>query len=167
MARNLSASLNDAFAMDNHLEGLAQSVELKYFSDSSSDNLRLIASRKQAVSSQNAELEALEAKLRATEERLKEQRSRNSSPAGRAAGATNSPRRRQPLGETTYGQGNERSQQSSGTSSLTAQAPAPGSVSASTMAHWRPAAQDHSPRGSARDLSAEQFSGQQGSRYTQ
>ena len=128
--------------------------------------------RKQAVSSQNAELEALEAKLRETEERLKEQRSRTSSPAGRAAGLAHSPHRRQPLGNTFHGQENDRLQQGVGTSPLASQLPAAGSVSASTMSQWRPSVQEASPvspgdKGKARDLSAEQLSGQQGAKFSQ
>ncbi|KAI4117979.1 MAG: hypothetical protein LQ345_001870 [Seirophora villosa] len=59
VTRTFSADLNDAFSMDKKLDGLVQSVEQK----------------KQAVSSQSQELEALEAKLRATEQRLKEKQS--------------------------------------------------------------------------------------------
>ncbi|CAD6583438.1 MAG: hypothetical protein ASARMPRED_001322 [Alectoria sarmentosa] len=67
IARNFSADLNDAFSMDRNLDGLVQSVQLK----------------KEAVNSQNQELQALEARLRDTEQRLKEQQSRDPSPAGK------------------------------------------------------------------------------------
>lgn len=130
---------------------------------------KLTTCRKQAVSSQSAELEALEAKLRETEERLKERKSRTSSPAGRNAGVASSPHARRPLGNTFNGQENDRLQQSSGTSSLAAQPPAPGPISASTMAQWRPAPQETSSgaKGNGRDFSAEQLSGQQGGRHLQ
>ena len=52
-------------------------------------------SRKQAVSSQNQELEALEARLRETEERLREKQSGSTGRNG-----NNTPHRRQPLGNT-------------------------------------------------------------------
>lgn len=130
----------------------------------------LTSFRKQAVSSQSAELEALEVRLRETEERLKERQSRTSSPAGRAAGGINSPHRRQPLGNTFDGQENDRLQSSSTTSPLATQAQSPQSVSSSTMSHWRPrpAAQDAAlgGGGDTRDVSADQLSGQQGSRYS-
>lgn len=57
----------------------------------------LIMNRKQAVLTQNQELEALEAKLRETEERLKQKQSRSSSPATALSDGGNSPRRRQGL----------------------------------------------------------------------
>lgn len=96
----------------------------------------LTSSRKQAVSSQSAELEALEARLRETEERLKERQSRTSSPAGRTAGGTNSPHRRQPLGNTFNGQENDRLQPSSAMSPLATQEPSSQSVSSSTMSRY-------------------------------
>ena len=119
------------------------------------------------MSSQNAELEAIEAKLRQTEERLKE-KSRTSSPIGRAGAGTNSPHRRQPLGSTFGGQEHDRVQQSSVASPLAGQAH-PQGVSTSTMSHWRPTAEEKSmgTKEPARDLPAEQLSGQQGGRYTQ
>ncbi|MCJ1338363.1 hypothetical protein MMC09_003650 [Bachmanniomyces sp. S44760] len=76
IAQSFLAALNDAFMIDDHLDGLAKSVEQK----------------KKAVTTQNAELEALEARLRKTEERLKAQQSRSSSPAGGRSGY-NSPNR--------------------------------------------------------------------------
>ena len=169
MARNFSASLNDAFAMDSKLDGLVQSVEQKYYPMKKRHRQRLTEPRKQAVSSQNAELEALEAKLRETEERLKEQRSRTSSPAGRAAGIANSPHRRKPLGKAFDGQENDKKQQSQGKCPLASQTSTGGPVSAATMAHWRSGDQEASPgeNGKARDLSAEQLSGQQGARFSQ
>ncbi|KAL9067585.1 MAG: hypothetical protein Q9161_006774 [Pseudevernia consocians] len=120
IARNFSADLNDAFAMDSNLDGLVQSVQLK----------------KQAVKSQTQELQALEARLRDTEERLKEQQSRDPSPAGRNNG-TNSLHMRQPLGNTFGGHENHRLE-SSTISPQATQAPTSQSVSASTMSHWRP-----------------------------
>lgn len=119
------------------------------------------------MSSQSAELEAIEARLRETEERLKEKQSRTSSPAGKAAGGANSPLRRQPLGDTFRAHENDRVQQASAPSPLAAQAPASGAVSSSTMSYWKQAAQDDPPErsGNGRDLSAEYLSGQQGSRY--
>ena len=66
------------------------------------NNLRLVALiliRKQAVSSQSQELEALEARLRETEERLKQKQSKISSQAG-VSGGHSSPHRRQPNGTT-------------------------------------------------------------------
>ena len=65
----------------------------------------LILLRKQAVSSQNAELEALEARLRATEERLKERQSRSSSPMTGTSRYI-SPQRRPPVGRTLSNQPN-------------------------------------------------------------
>ena len=119
------------------------------------------------MSSQNAELEAIEAKLRQTEERLRE-KSRTSSPTGRAGAGTNSPHRRQPLGSTFGGQENDRLQQSSAASPLASQAHPPG-VSTSTMSHWRPVTEETSmgAKGPTRDRSAEQMGGQQGGRYSQ
>ncbi|KAF2762249.1 hypothetical protein EJ05DRAFT_473169 [Pseudovirgaria hyperparasitica] len=55
VARNFSAALDDLFKMDNDLDSLSKNVHQK----------------KQAVTSQSAELEALEARLKAAEERLK------------------------------------------------------------------------------------------------
>ena len=169
MARNFSGLLNDAFAIDNsNLDGLAKSVKQKCVPyslmiqpDSADRN------RKQAVSSQNAELEALEAKLRETEERLKERTSRAPSPSGQVGGSTNSPHRRKPLGNTFNGQERDGLQSSSGGSPLATQAPS-GPVSASTMSQWRPSAPEMPTRGSenTRDLSAEQLSGQQGRRFS-
>ncbi|KAL2046908.1 hypothetical protein N7G274_000926 [Stereocaulon virgatum] len=152
MARNFSASLNDAFAInDNSLDGLLQSVEQK----------------KQAVNSQSQELEALEARIRETEERLKQQQSRTSSPAGKT-GASNSPHRRKPLGDTFAGHENDRPQLSAA-SPLSTQAPTTQSVSASTMSRWRPAASDFSsPMGRDREsMPINQSSGQQDDRYSE
>lgn len=92
--------------------------------------------RKQAVNSQSQELQALEARLRETEERLIEQQSRTSSPAGRGANGTSSPHRRQPLSRAFSGQENDR--QSPTTHLLPTQASAPQAVSSSTMSRWRP-----------------------------
>lgn len=91
--------------------------------------------RKQAVTSQSQELEALEAKLKETEERLKQ---RQSSPAAKAVGgsnSSNSPHRRKPIGDAFSGQENDRLQPST-SSPLGTQPPASSSVSPSTMSHW-------------------------------
>lgn len=53
--------------------------------------------RKRAVSSQSAELEALQARLRATEERLKARQSQSASPSG-GNSKQSIPRRRVPVG---------------------------------------------------------------------
>jgi len=150
MARNFSASLNDAFAIhDNSLDGLLQSVEQK----------------KQAVDSQNQELEALEARLRETEQRLKERQSRNSSPAGKSGG---SPHRRKPLGDTFSGQENDRAHPPA-TSPLATQAPITQHVMPSTMSQWRPDTRESSS-GTARmtgDMPGGQPAVQQESRFAE
>lgn len=100
MARNFSASLNSAFAIDDsttitpQLNNLAQSVSEK----------------KAAVDSQTSELQALEARIREMDQRLEQKRSRASSPAGtggviggRGAGSGGSEPRRSPLGDTFQG----------------------------------------------------------------
>lgn len=94
----------------------------------------LQAARKQAVDSQNQELEALEARLRETEQRLKERQSRNPSPTGKSGG---SPHRRKPLGDTFSGQENDRAQHPA-TSPLATQAPITQPVMPSTISQWRP-----------------------------
>ncbi|KAL6717365.1 hypothetical protein ACLMJK_005280 [Lecanora helva] len=165
MARNFSASLNDAFSMDTNLDQLVQSVEQKYVhSPSLIVPFKLNRDRKKAVSSQNAELEAIEAKLRQTEERLKE-KSRTSSPAGRAVAGTSSPHRRQPLGNTFDANANSRQHNSAASPG---QAHASG-VSPITMSQWRPTAQEtpSGARGIARDVSTEQVAEQSGNRYSQ
>lgn len=117
LARKFSASLHDAFAMDNDIVTLEQSVEQKYalcnwsrapppILHTLSDLLVLtsITSRKKAVSSQSQELEALEAQLKETKkreaelkeaERLRQKTSRPSS-SGETSGQT-TPHRRQPV----------------------------------------------------------------------
>jgi len=150
MARNFSASLNDAFAIhDNSLDGLLQSVEQK----------------KQAVDSQNQELEALEARLRETEQRLKERQSRNSSPASNSGG---SPHRRKPLGDTFSGQENGRAQPSA-PSPLATQAPITQSVMPSTMSQWRPDTRESSSgtAGITGDMPVGQPAVQQESRFAE
>ena len=92
--------------------------------------------RKEAVNSQAKELQALEARLRDTEELLKERQSRGPSPAGRK-NVNDSLSSRQPLGNTSGGQENGRLESSS-TNPHATQAPSSQSVSASTLAHWRP-----------------------------
>lgn len=92
--------------------------------------------RKEAVNSQAKELQALEARLRDTEELLKERQSRGPSPVGRNNGI-DPLNIRKPLGNTPGGQENGRLQSTS-TNPHATQAPSPQSVSASTLAHWRP-----------------------------
>ncbi len=77
--------------------------------------------RKKAVSSQSQELEALEARLRETEERLKQTRSRNSSPSSPGNGR-NTAHRRPPVGRAFSGQGGE-VEQAVATSPLATQPP--------------------------------------------
>ncbi|KAH0553044.1 hypothetical protein GP486_006759, partial [Trichoglossum hirsutum] len=79
LARSFSAALNDLFMIDSSVDTLAVSVDKK----------------KQAVSTQSQELEALEARIRQTEELLKEKASKSPSQAN--GGGCNSPRRRAPL----------------------------------------------------------------------
>ena len=119
------------------------------------------------MNSQSQELEALEARIRETEERLKQQQSRTSSPAGKT-GASKSPHRRKPLGDTFAGHENDRTQPSVA-SPLSTQAPTTQSVSASTMSQWRPAALDiSSPMGRDRgSMPVNQSTGQQDDRYSE
>ena len=70
---------------------------------------KLTLCRKKAISSQSAELQALEVRLRETEERLKERQSKSSSPA-LGGSAYSSPHRRPPIGRTFSGQENDRRQ---------------------------------------------------------
>ena len=121
--------------------------------------------RKQAVNSQNQELEALEARLRETEQRLKERQSRNSSPAGKSGG---SPHRRKPLGDTFSGQENDRAQPPA-TSPLATQAPMSQPVMPSTISQWRPDTRESSS-GTARitgDMPVGQPAVQQESRFAE
>lgn len=131
IARNFSAALNDAFSIDSNvdrnLKGLVQSVEQKYVSDlypfevlrKSLHSKVLTSVRKQAVDSQNQELEALEARLRDTEERLRQQQSRKSSHTAKIS-AIKSSHPRQPLGPTFSDQVDDRANDSA-TRSLAAQ----------------------------------------------
>ncbi|OAX83683.1 hypothetical protein ACJ72_01948 [Emergomyces africanus] len=64
MARSLAAALDNAFMLDSEVDSLTQSVHYK----------------KQMVTIQNRELEALEARIREAENRLKESNSRSASP---------------------------------------------------------------------------------------
>ncbi|KKZ68401.1 hypothetical protein EMCG_00170 [[Emmonsia] crescens] len=64
MARSLAAALDNAFMLDSEVDSLTQSVHYK----------------KQMVTIQNRELEALEARIREAENRLKETSSRSVSP---------------------------------------------------------------------------------------
>lgn len=93
--------------------------------------------RKESVDSQAKELQALEARLRDTEELLKERQSRGPSSVGRN-NEIESLNSRQPLGNASGGQENGRLESSS-TYPHATQAPSSQSVSASTLAHWRPA----------------------------
>ncbi|KAK2742803.1 hypothetical protein FQN57_005094 [Myotisia sp. PD_48] len=78
MARSLAATLDNVFMLDTDVDHLSNSIHFK----------------KQMVTIQNRELEALEAKIRAAEQRLKQQNGGQdpSSPNGR-----NSPHRRSGL----------------------------------------------------------------------
>ena len=125
IARNFSTSLNETFAIENNpkLEGLLQSVEQKYCSLlfvlprsqvplplSLPENamiciLMSISHRKQAVTSQSQELEALEAKLRETEARL-DQKTKLSK-TGSLAEATSASRRK-PVASTFSNQEDDR-----------------------------------------------------------
>lgn len=60
--------------------------------------------RKQAVSTQTSELEALEARLKATEERLKKAAA---SPPGKSSTGRSSPRSRAPLSGETFQEGEQ------------------------------------------------------------
>ncbi|KAL3426601.1 hypothetical protein PVAG01_00110 [Phlyctema vagabunda] len=83
MARSFSAALDDLFKLDdNSIVDLDAEVFKK----------------KQAVSTQTSELEALEARLKATEERLKA--AAISPGKDSSSGAGGSPRQRAPLGDT-------------------------------------------------------------------
>ena len=125
----------------------------------------LQSTRKQAVNSQNQELEALEARLRETEQRLKERQSRNSSPAGKSGG---SPHRRKPLGGTFSGQENDRAQQPA-TSPLATQAPMSQPVMPSTISQWRPDTRESSSgtAGITGDMPVGQPAVQQESRFAE
>ncbi|RDW82466.1 hypothetical protein BP6252_03578 [Coleophoma cylindrospora] len=88
MARSFSAALNDLFKLDDN-----SIVELD----------RAVDKKKQAVSTQTSELEALEARLRATEERLKaaaENPRRTLSGRSVEGGTPQTPRERVPLSDT-------------------------------------------------------------------
>lgn len=101
--------------------------------------LILIGYRKQSVSSQNQELEALEARLKETEERLKQKQSDSS---GRGTG-NNTPHRRRQLGDT-YGVEQQRDYQASPTQHSDSQQIAQPfkrsdqAPSQNTMAYWKP-----------------------------
>ena len=113
------------------------------------------------MNSQAKELQALEARLRDTEELLKERQSRGPSPAGRK-NVTDSLSNRQPLGNTSGGQENGR--QSSSTNPHATQAPSSQSVSASTLAHWRPT-QSTDPGTNGGSAPFARPSGQENGRY--
>ncbi|CAF9922199.1 MAG: hypothetical protein HETSPECPRED_004995 [Heterodermia speciosa] len=119
IAQNFSLSLNETFAIDDNpkLEGLLQSVQEK----------------KQAVTSQSQELEALDAKLRETEARLnqKKKQSRTSSPTG-ITGETSSAQRRKPVPSGFGGQEDDRAP-ARGNSSLAAP---PGEAASQGYSRW-------------------------------
>ncbi|PGH05757.1 hypothetical protein GX51_02728 [Blastomyces parvus] len=69
MARSLAAALDNAFMLDSEVDSLTQSVHYK----------------KQMVTIQNRELEALEAKIREAEMRLQKSSSRSASPEEQAS----------------------------------------------------------------------------------
>ncbi|MCJ1368222.1 hypothetical protein MMC16_007363 [Acarospora aff. strigata] len=104
LARSFSAALNEAFMIDNSLDGLKQSVEKKWAFINILPQIAKL--RKKAVSSQSQELEALEARLRETEERLKQRRSRTSSPSS-SNNARNTSHRRPGIGRAFGGRGSE------------------------------------------------------------
>ncbi|KAG7008114.1 hypothetical protein G7Y79_00007g022390 [Physcia stellaris] len=113
IAQSFSASLNETFDIENNprLEGLLQSVEEK----------------KQAVTSQSQELEALETKLRETEARLnqKTKQSRISSPVAKMDDMS-SIQRRKPVAAAFSGQEDDRlSAAGGGPSATQAAAPVP------------------------------------------
>ncbi|KAI4226464.1 MAG: hypothetical protein LQ349_006872 [Xanthoria aureola] len=119
ISRTFSADLNDAFSMDKNLDGLVQSVERK----------------KQEVSSEIQELEALEAKLRETEERLKE---KQASPAATRVNDSGTQQQAPPPADRAHhaqatSMVSESATVDQGTGSSVDQAP-----SASTMSYWRP-----------------------------
>jgi len=78
MALSLAAALDVAFMLDSEVDNLSQSVQQK----------------RQMVTIQNRELEALEAKIREAEQLLKAKASRSSSPISNASHGRNTPRRR-------------------------------------------------------------------------
>ncbi|KAK2752163.1 hypothetical protein FQN55_008053 [Onygenales sp. PD_40] len=78
MARSLAAALDNAFMLDSEVDHLTTSVHYK----------------KQLVTIQNRELEALEARIREAENRLKQSESRSASPEDNSNGR-DSPQRRQ------------------------------------------------------------------------
>lgn len=88
MAKSFSLALNDLFKIDNSLADLDAAVYEK----------------KQAVSTQTSELEALEARLKATEERLKKAAA---SPPGKSSTGRSSPRSRAPLSGETFQEGEQ------------------------------------------------------------
>ena len=124
--------------------------------------------RKQNLSSQTAELEALQARLRETEQRLSEKQSALPSSTNRTTGGTNSPHRRQPLGDTFDSRDGGQSSQNAASPLSNTSRSETGSVLPSTMSRWKPDPQDTTTAGqpNARDISAEQLSGQRGNRIT-
>ena len=130
--------------------------------------LSLTGHRKQTLSSQNAELKALEARLRETELQLKAKESAMYSIIDEDNRNTSSPHRRQPIGSTFNGHVSERlSRGHSQTSSMVPEVGS-GPVMASTMSRWKPATQDAATdeQKNAHDIAAERLNGQQGNRVT-
>ena len=81
MALTFSADLDNIFGIGDGIDGLQKTVEEKFARQLTlrQDKIGSNDFRKQNVSSQTAELQALEARLQATEARLKEKMSRSSS----------------------------------------------------------------------------------------
>ncbi|KAI4274912.1 MAG: hypothetical protein LQ337_003578 [Flavoplaca oasis] len=122
ISRAFSADLNDAFSMDKNLDGLVQSVERKY------------VLKKQEVSSEIQELEALETKLKETEERLKE---KQASPAANKVNDKVMQQRVPP--PAFHGQSPEVSTTSTlATTDEAARSSVNQTPSTSTMSFWRP-----------------------------
>ncbi|KAL8736402.1 MAG: hypothetical protein Q9166_000194 [cf. Caloplaca sp. 2 TL-2023] len=118
IARTFSTDLDAVFSMDTNLDGLVQSVEQK----------------KQAVSSQSQELEALEARLRETEEKLKE---KQTIPAGKKINYTGQQQQTLSSSSVTETKGNHAASNME-TSDRAVENIASQAPSASTMSYWRP-----------------------------
>lgn len=103
MARSFSLALNDLFDLDDKLAEKQNKVYEKSAAHPA-DNSLLTCNRKQAVSSQTSELEALEARLRATEERLAKAgiTGLSSTSADKSSSGKSSPRSRTPLAGDTF-----------------------------------------------------------------
>lgn len=88
MARSFSLALNELFKIDDSIADL----DAKVFE------------KKQALSSQTSELEALEARLRATEERLKARQAASAAPSRQSTSGRSSPRPQAPIAGNTFAQ---------------------------------------------------------------